>query len=551
MAAASRSLCFLAGAVAVQRSIGSPPTPEKQQPKANCDGKFKVGGDHGSDQILIATGWKNEDGFADVLVEKNVLIPQMGGRAYFADTCNAGKYNNTDYQRLNLLGKTMKWSVDLSGAGCGCNAALYLTSMGHNEHVSECFDHYCDANNVCGESCAEIDMMEANQFAYHATLHTATDTDGAASGFGGGGDGWNGPRNWTPKEYGKGGSCIDTAKAFDVAVSFPIDKHGLLTAMQVTLSQKHHSCKLEARVENYPANSMKELTHALLDGMTPIISYWADDNMVWLDGPGDDQNGPCKEDSAKACADSVKFWDFAVEDLDKGEMKQLEKDADKFDKDMAKKHPGKIHGESSGNGDGGDWQQAGTDQWDENGQKVGGDQWDENGQKVGGDQWDENGQKVAGSDEWDGKEGSEQWGGEKKPKEGEEWKTESILMQKDEVHLGKLRGVPTESEGAGLPMLVGVLLGVAGVASLVAAGVVVRRASVSSQSPEGGDAADAATEGAHPPGMGHRSLSMHRLRNSFSSTGDLSAWEHGGAAMLQQPPSAQNLLAMGHNAQAL
>ncbi|CAK0841564.1 unnamed protein product, partial [Prorocentrum cordatum] len=178
------------------------------------------------------TGWKNKEGFENVLVEGDHLVPHLGARAYFADTCTAGVYNNTDYMRINLLGKSLRFSADLKGAGCGCNVAFYLTSMGHNKNASECFDHYCDANNVCGQSCSEIDIMEANQFAWHSTLHTATDPDGAASGFGGGGDGWDGPRNWTADDYGVGGKCIDTAKAFQVVASFPVDASGNLVAMQ-------------------------------------------------------------------------------------------------------------------------------------------------------------------------------------------------------------------------------------------------------------------------------------------------------------------------------
>jgi len=310
---------------------GSSPTPE-------CGDSFSVTGRHGGKQLLVPTGWKSKEGFESVLVEDDELVPRLGARAYFADTCTAGVYNNTDYMRMNLLGKALRFSADLRGAGCGCNAAFYLTSMGHNKKASECFDHYCDANNVCGQSCSEIDIMEANQHAWHSTLHTATDADGAASGFGGGGAGWNGPRNWTAEDYGVGGRCIDTSEAFQVVASFPVDATGSLVAMQVTLSQRGRPCDLHARVGGY-SQGIKELTSALSDGMTPIVSYWADPDMTWLDGPGEDGRGSCTKDSVRNCAQSVRLSGFAVEDLSHGQEAELQRAAEEQDRDMAERYP--------------------------------------------------------------------------------------------------------------------------------------------------------------------------------------------------------------------
>jgi len=275
-----------------------------------CQGQFDMPG-YGLVEI-IPTGWADE-GFEPVdVTSSGELEAHMDARAYFADECTPGKYDHKQYLALNLLGKTMRYTVDLTGAGCGCNAAFYLTSMRQNTQPSECSDYYCDANNVCGESCAEIDIMEANQFAWHSTLHTATDHSGVGGGFGGG-DSWNGPRDWGSAEYGPGASCVDTAAPFDVAVSFPVDSQGALSAMEVTLSQTGKSCPLSVRLGSY--EGMAELSSAIEAGMTPIVSYWAANDMLWMDGPGTDGQGPCTVDDMDACGKSVRFSDFSVEEI--------------------------------------------------------------------------------------------------------------------------------------------------------------------------------------------------------------------------------------------
>jgi hypothetical protein len=279
-----------------------------------CPGKFKFEG--AGTLELVPTGWHDEKAGGNsqaVEVDKDGKhIIKMDGRAYFAETCTAGNYNNEQYQALNLLGKTMRYTTDFSGAGCGCNAAMYLVSMRQNTRPSECYDYYCDANNVCGESCHEIDIQEGNIYSWHSTLHTKSDAGGFGKGYGGG-DGWDGPRDFEGSEYGPQGSCIDTSKPFQVAVSFPVDEDRKLQAMVVVLSQTGHDCQLTMNLDEY--EGMGELSGALEAGMTPVVSYWNSPDMLWMDGKGDDGKGPCAVDDVKACPAQVKFYDWVLEDI--------------------------------------------------------------------------------------------------------------------------------------------------------------------------------------------------------------------------------------------
>jgi hypothetical protein len=261
---------------------------------------------------LVPTGWADDDFKPVDVSRKGELVAHMDARAYFADECTAGKYDHKQYLAPNLLGKAIKYTVDLSGAGCGCNAAFYLTSMRQNAEVSDCSDYYCDANNVCGESCAEIDIQEANMFAWHSTLHTAQDHSGIGGGYGGG-DSWDGPRDWGSAEFGQGSRCVDTTKPFEVSAAFPVDEQGTLAAMEVSLSQAGKSCPLTVRLSSY--EGMAELSEALREGMTPIVSYWSANDMLWMDGKGQDGQGPCGADDMDACGESVVFSNFSIEKI--------------------------------------------------------------------------------------------------------------------------------------------------------------------------------------------------------------------------------------------
>jgi len=296
-----------------------------------CPGAIDVPG-YGPVQ-LVATQWNvAKDAAAKVDVVNGQVLPHLKGRAYFADSCQAGKYNFNDYVALGLLGKSLRFTADLSSAGCGCNVALYLTNLHQNPNISNCLDYYCDANSVCGVPCPEIDVMEANQFAWHSTLHTSDDRFGKGAGYGGGGPGWNGPRDWDSSQYGPGGSCIDTNFPFQVAASFPVDESEKLTAMTITLSQPSRPCTLSVTIDGYDGNTSKwakgdghgmlELTDALRAGMTPIASFWESKDMLWMDGNGNDTLGPCSKDLVHQCPEVVPMYDFSVVSLTPSKQQQ-------------------------------------------------------------------------------------------------------------------------------------------------------------------------------------------------------------------------------------
>jgi len=279
---------------------------------STCPGAVDVAG-YGP--VALTNAGSNVPGEAVGLLEVAAggrIIAHMKARTYFADTCAEGAYRNDDYVAMKLLGKKLRYTANVSAAGCGCNAAFYLVSMKQNTEISSCNDYYCDANRVCGVKCVEVDIQEANKRAWHSTLHSISDSAGVGGGFGGG-EGWNGPRDFTKEQYGPGAKCIDTSRPFDVMVSFPVDEQGSLKGMQVTLIQTGKNCPLTINLGNY--HSMAEISNALAEGMTPVISYWKSTDMLWMDGVGNDGQGPCVTDLQR-CGESVSFYDFSLENIE-------------------------------------------------------------------------------------------------------------------------------------------------------------------------------------------------------------------------------------------
>ena len=254
-----------------------------------------------------------EDLAGNVEVVNGAIEVFMKGRTYFSDACGA-KFNNSRYSRLYLLGKRLRWTTDISQTDCGCNAAFYLGSLHQNADVSKCEDYYCDANDVCGVRCAEIDLQEANKHAFHSVLHLQDDNSGSGLGYGGGGIDWSWHRDWTKEEYGPGANCIDTNHPFEVEIGFPLGSNGELQALTTRLSQVGSPCELQAEIQTASyifqgRPSASELTQALHEGMTPIVSYWSNEDLQWMDGKGADGLGPCAEDVPDSCGPSVQFYE--------------------------------------------------------------------------------------------------------------------------------------------------------------------------------------------------------------------------------------------------
>ena len=45
------------------------------------------------------------------------------------DSMGAAEWSQIAYRKLDLLGKTLSFDIDLSKVGCGCDAAVYLVGM--------------------------------------------------------------------------------------------------------------------------------------------------------------------------------------------------------------------------------------------------------------------------------------------------------------------------------------------------------------------------------------------------------------------------------------
>lgn len=102
-------------------------------------------------------------------VRQQRLLDQLLSRRYILNVPfinNQGSWDPSQFTKIRLLDQELSVDVDLSQIACGCNAALYMVSMpGYNNGGGHESDYYCDANQVGGVWCPEMDLMEANNHA--------------------------------------------------------------------------------------------------------------------------------------------------------------------------------------------------------------------------------------------------------------------------------------------------------------------------------------------------------------------------------------------------
>lgn len=121
-----------------------------------CAGPIYVPGDDKPIYLVFSppnTGTAKATASVDATIEL-----KHNARLYLARECSLSP---SAYVAWPLVGRRLSFTIDLGNAGCGCNVAVYLTSLAQNTEPGTCGgDFYCDANAVCGVRCAEIDVLE-------------------------------------------------------------------------------------------------------------------------------------------------------------------------------------------------------------------------------------------------------------------------------------------------------------------------------------------------------------------------------------------------------
>jgi len=224
---------------------------------------------------LIQAGGSNSWG--TVTPSSSQVTIGLGPRFYLANSC-ATAFSSTVFQKFNLLGSTITFTVNLATVGCGTDASFYLTGMPAAGAGSN-GDYYCDSNCVGGSCCAEMDLIEANRHALQITAHHCSS---ATSGCDSGGCAIN--SKTVSNGYGPASTyTINTLNPFTVAITFGTSG-GQLSTITSVISQGSKSFTLTHSSSNCGSGYLAELTAPFQTGMVVVWSFWSG-SMLWLDSP--------------------------------------------------------------------------------------------------------------------------------------------------------------------------------------------------------------------------------------------------------------------------
>jgi len=263
-----------------------------------------------TDPTYIAQTGGTKDG--GIRINGNALTVNHNTRSYLASACSNAFAPDT-FKQLHLLDRTLSFTVDLSNVGCGCNAALYLVNMpaysqNGQANPTECGDFYCDANNVCGAWCPEMDIFEANNRALAVTPHKCDPEQGKWYPHCDGGGCSMNTHRLDPNSFGLGANfVINTQNPFTVAISF-ITSNKQLAKITTTLTQNGKRYSFSHDDARCGGGYLGSLTDAFNQGMVVAISYWGStgSTMSWLDVP------PCDVGENCNTATTVTFSNIAV-----------------------------------------------------------------------------------------------------------------------------------------------------------------------------------------------------------------------------------------------
>lgn len=222
----------------------------------------------------------------------NALTLQHSSGVSVMSTRDKGTWRPEDIMQFKLLGRTIRFTVDLSGVGCACNIALYLIaspakdvngnpSRGYNRDGQP--PYYCDAQQIGGQWCPEIDLMEANGRVFSSTPHRCNaptthghynrcDREGCFT-----------STKDMKRSYGPGSDyTINTLAPFDVRTEF-LERKDTLVGIRTTLEQGERHLVFDH--SNCAKHDLASLSSVMRDGMSLRMSYWgsAARTMSWLD----------------------------------------------------------------------------------------------------------------------------------------------------------------------------------------------------------------------------------------------------------------------------
>eukprot|EP01062_Namystynia_karyoxenos_P083563 TRINITY_DN962_c4_g1_i1.p1 TRINITY_DN962_c4_g1~~TRINITY_DN962_c4_g1_i1.p1 ORF type:complete len:390 (+),score=99.83 TRINITY_DN962_c4_g1_i1:81-1172(+) len=278
----------------------TPPTPPPSPPEPGCKTDAVAG------VLSVQDGGKQRDVYiitqkaptSGVKVSGASVTCPHGARLYFGSRC-VSAIEPDGFWQMPMLGRTLSYTVDLSQVGCASNSALYTVSMpavdsSGRPAKTKCNDYYCDANQVCGVWCPEMDIQEANTAAWATTPHSCT---GKGPYYPSCDKGGNGHKVRDDVGYGSGKSAIDTSRPFRVSMTFV---GAAAAGFNATLSKITTRFTQDGMpglsLDNTNAGYLQNMAAALAAGQVVTISNWGGTSggMGWLDVPpcGSSEVGP-------------------------------------------------------------------------------------------------------------------------------------------------------------------------------------------------------------------------------------------------------------------